>query len=73
VADAAVLAELLVPVLLERLAGAAISPPAVASASGHASVLPSTVPPRTGDIADFIDEMIAQERAAPAPPFRRAS
>ncbi len=71
VANAAVLAELLAPLLQ----------PAVARPTASLALAPSlpsdAMPLRapralTGDIADFIDEMIAQERA-PDAPQRRAS
>ena len=78
VANAAVLAELLLPELTGQLralvapvAGSAspIPPPAPVAAS-------KPTPPRRGSIADFIDDMIAQERPPDRPGHgaeRRAS
>lgn len=76
VANAAVLAEILVPMIAEQLhslnapsaIGAEISAPAVV-----APVASKTVPPRPASIADFIDDMLAQERPLdrPAPGAQR--
>ncbi len=64
VADAVALAELLAPMLRDRLPAMA-APPA-------ATVLPSRLPsarPRdlAPSVADFIEEMLTQERALPVP------
>jgi hypothetical protein len=73
VADATVLAELLAPTLC---AAGAVSTPSVRSMNEATSSSPRIAPKPlvarggTGDIADFIDEMLAQERA---PEARRAS
>jgi hypothetical protein len=73
VADAAVLAELLVPALCAATNTAAVNS---LSARDTRATSPLTAPKTivarggTGDIADFIDEMLAQERA---PGARRAS
>jgi hypothetical protein len=77
VANALVLAEVLVPILVERL-GSRIA----AAAATHTPSAPSSQPSRSanraaadvppaGGIADFIDQMIAQEQ--PQPTQRRAS
>ncbi len=73
VANAAVLAELLAPMLGTR-APAGIAAPAVHATPMPAADTPTTPPerPRPVNIADFIDEMLAQERAEP-PGHRRAS
>lgn len=82
VADAAVLAALLAP-MLERSFRRTGAITAVAGDAGEAKPAPSpqatatpaaaAMPMRrpAGDLADFIDEMLAQERSAP--PMRRAS
>ena len=76
VANAAVLAELLIPVLVEKLQPAfrAETPTGRASDS-VAPMLPieKAVTPRAASIADFIDEMIAQEKppARPGPGAQR--
>lgn len=81
VANAAVLAELLAPMLGARAPAASFaSAPHAAEASVEApAVAPSAVAaapaperPRPADIADFIDEMLAQERTDPHG-HRRAS
>jgi hypothetical protein len=65
VANASVLAELLAPLLRERLPA-----PTVAESSAPRTSSPSAVPARrprpaaAGGIADFIDEMIAHEHGA---------
>jgi hypothetical protein len=75
VADAAVLAELLAPLLDERAAARtrqhSESSPAAPHAAADSKVLLFDSPPpapaaarrRSGDIADFLDEMIALERS----------
>jgi len=74
VANAAVLAELLLPILSEHLRSSA--PLAKIAAVAAPPARPPAAPrvPSTG-IADFIDEMIAQERADGSDPasHRRAS
>lgn len=72
VAHAAVLAEMLAPLLRDRLAASAatiVPHPALPSETSPAL----TAAPRasSGDITDFIDEMLAQERAQPGPGDRR--
>jgi hypothetical protein len=74
VANAAVLADLLAPLLRDELSSAVATVPTPSGAGAnpgnprtHSRAEPR--PPATG-IADFIDEMIAQERSAPP---RRAS
>ena len=66
VANASVLAELLVPILAEKL-----QPSATSSAPNVSAAAPLVTPasnaakppaPRPASIADFIDEMIAQEK-----------
>jgi hypothetical protein len=73
VADATVLAELLAPTLCAALAASTRSGGAVKTStlSSHLPA-PKQIVARggTGDIADFIDEMLAQDRA---PESRRAS
>jgi hypothetical protein len=70
VANAAVLAEILVPMLAEQLrpfatAGATASEtPAPAAV---APVVPRPAQPRPASIADFIDDMLAQERPLDRP------
>jgi hypothetical protein len=76
VANAAVLAELLAPSLLEKLQPQPGAEPNTTRASPSiAPPLPveKTVAPRAGSIADFIDEMIAQEKppARPGPGAQR--
>jgi hypothetical protein len=84
VANAAVLAELLAPLIGQKLQsrdpfGAAASAAFEAPATPAALVpppAPTPAPPRgnPADIAHFIDEMIAQDRQPPrTPPARRAS
>jgi hypothetical protein len=72
VANAAVLAELLAPRLAELLASNGAATPSSASAISRDSPLPVSPKPRgaSANIADFIDEMLAQERP---PGSRRAS
>ena len=87
VANAAVLAEMLAPLLNKQRhsldpfgAAAAEAPPMATSTPADSPALATAVAPRSSaprgapaDIAHFIDEMIAQESAAPARPTRRAS
>lgn len=70
VANAAVLAELLAPLLGEMRTPLAAAPRMPSSPPSVANSSPARVPP--ADIADFIDEMIAQERS-PRRAERRAS
>jgi hypothetical protein len=74
VANAAVLAELLAPLLRDRLPAATADGAVPGSASPR---LPPPPPPKrfaAANIADFIDEMLAYERAtASAESSRRAS
>lgn len=84
VANAAVLADLLVPMLAEQLRPHA-TPLAVGTpVASRAGAMPATnsvpsakpTPARGGSIADFIDDMIAQESPPPRPGHdsqRRAS
>lgn len=73
VANAAVLAELLAPLLaeqtrlrpLEASAGSSSNPGFSSSTSSPVSPAKSAPRPVPGNIADFIDEMIAQERSPP--------
>ena len=74
VANAAVLAELLAPLLTDRVAAASSAHAAVVSAAAPSMAAPPPPSPpkperRAASIADFIDEMIAQDK----PPERRAS
>ena len=76
VANAAVLAELLVPALVEKLQPQLRAEPAAAAAfDSIAPPVPieKTGTPRAASIADFIDEMIAQEKppARPGPGAQR--
>jgi hypothetical protein len=76
VANAAVLAEFLAPSLLEKLQPQPRTE-AVPARASHSIVPPlppeKAVVPRAGSIADFIDEMIAQEKppARPGPGAQR--
>lgn len=81
VANATVLAELLAPLLREQVDATMAANVSAQKSAGEASALqpnraaapPPPAPMRhePADIADFIDEMLAQER--PAKPARRAS
>ena len=75
VANAAVLAELLAPLLAERLPVAAQSAAPKTPAGGPVARVTRPLPVAPAGIADFIDEMIAQERTDGTPPgaHRRAS
>lgn len=73
VSTAAVLAELLAPLLSARL-----PPPAAAREPAHPAFAPAATtrasPAPAPSIADFIDDMLGQQRASsPSPPLRRAS
>lgn len=75
VANAAVLAEMLVPLLSDQL-GRMIAPPVTTSAiapAPTATVTPAKPAKRPVSVADFIDDMLAQERPPPAAAQRRAS
>jgi hypothetical protein len=72
VLNATVIAELLVPMLAARLCLAAPVPAPLVAAAAPAAAKP--VRAGTPTIADFIDDMLDQERAPPrAPSLRRAS
>ena len=81
VANASALAELLLPLLTDSapLFGALSEPPMTAMPSPPPTAAyeaePAKPARRPGDIADFLDDMIAQERAEETPPAsrRRAS
>jgi hypothetical protein len=77
VANAAVLAELLAPLLVQHTSWEPGSSARLHEPAGEAPALPLSAPPPRADPADiahFIDEMIAQERVPPrTPPVRRAS
>lgn len=90
VANAAVLAELLRPMLAPSVAvpvpsvstalASAESAAPVATAAPFTPPAPAAITPKReapraapADIASFIDDMLAQERAAPAPEMRRVS
>lgn len=77
VADAQALAEVLAPLVAELLRAAPLSIPAPASAPAATPVSPAPTDSRptratAPSIADFIDDMIAQERP-PSRALRRAS
>jgi hypothetical protein len=77
VANAMALAEVLAPMLAERMA--ITSPIAAGTTPAPAPPLPTAAPaprvakPRAASIADFIDEMIAQEKPPDRDAKRRAS
>jgi hypothetical protein len=70
VANAAVLAEMLLPMLAEQLRPPAITaaaPQEIPMAVVMAPVVTRPKPPRPASIADFIDDMIAQENPPDRP------
>jgi len=71
VANAAVLAELLAPMIAQKLAQNTPAPlaPAPTVSTAAPAITPVLRPPRprAASIADFIDEMIAQENPADTP------
>ena len=79
VANAAVLAELLLPELTGQLRSLAVpvaAPTSPVPPLPAPAAVPKPTPPRRGSIADFIDDMIAQERPPDRPGHgaeRRAS
>lgn len=81
VANAVVLAELLAPLVASQLqatemAGRAIATTDAVAPASRAEAPVAAAPARAAnpaDIAQFIDEMIAQERPPPRAPARRAS